>query len=328
MNTLELKARYDIIHPMTFTTILLLATTATSSPWDTLLKEEAPNWHKATGFSSEANAIFLDGEMYRGKKTRFFAYYSIPKSASETSKCPAVVLVHGGLGTAFDNWVKIWNERGYAAIAMDTCGSLPIKDEANPRKWKRHNMSGPTGWGGFSQIDEPIKDQWPYHAVSAVILSHNFLRSLPQIDKKKIGITGISWGGYLSCIASSVDHRFAWAAPVYGCGFYADGSAWAKTLSEMGERGEKWLRLWDAGVYLERAKCPFLFVSGTKDPFFTILMLKKSAEKIKGPVFYDIRKEMVHSQEAGACPESIRSFADHWSFGKALGEAISDKMPF
>jgi hypothetical protein len=57
-------------------------------------------------------------------------------------------------------------------------------------------------------------------------------------------------------------------------------------------------------------------------------MLKKSAEKIKGPVFYDIRKEMVHSQEAGACPESIRSFADHWSFGKALGEAISDKMPF
>jgi dipeptidyl aminopeptidase/acylaminoacyl peptidase len=59
-------------------------------------------------------------------------------------------------------------------------------------------MSGPTGWGGFSQIDEPIKDQWPYHAVSAVILSHNFLRSLPQIDKKKIGITGISWGGYLS----------------------------------------------------------------------------------------------------------------------------------
>jgi hypothetical protein len=57
-------------------------------------------------------------------------------------------------------------------------------------------------------------------------------------------------------------------------------------------------------------------------------MLKKSAEKIKGPVFYDIRKEMVHSQETGASPESIRSFADHWSFGKALGEAISDKMPF
>ena len=30
--------------------------------------------------------------------------------------------------------------------------------------------------------------------------------------------TGVSWGGYLTCIASSLDPRFAFAAPVYGCG--------------------------------------------------------------------------------------------------------------
>ena len=32
------------------------------------------------------------------------------------------VLVHGGGGTAFDAWVRLWNDRGYAAIAMDLAG--------------------------------------------------------------------------------------------------------------------------------------------------------------------------------------------------------------
>ena len=37
----------------------------------------------------------------------------------------AMVLVHGGGGTAFDAWVRAWVKAGYAAIAMDTCGALP-----------------------------------------------------------------------------------------------------------------------------------------------------------------------------------------------------------
>ena len=297
---------------------------ASASPWDAVLKREPPAAHAAAGFSGKARAVFLDGEGWRGKPTRFFAWYGLPDGASTDRKCPAVVLVHGGAGTAFDWWVRMWNERGYAAISMDTCGATPVRAAPGAKEWKRHEWSGPGGWGGFSQIDEPDADQWTYHAVADVIRAHTFLRSLPEVDPARIGITGISWGGYLTCIAAGVDNRFAWAAPVYGCGFYADGSAWAKTLSDMGAKGQKWLEKWDAGVYLGGARCPFLFVSGTTDGFFKVPMLKKSAATLKGQVFYDIHETMRHSQEAGAAPESIRSFADHWSFGRRMSPEISD----
>ena len=303
--------------------VALSATAASASPWDDVLRKGVPAAHEAAGFSGKSRAVFLDGEDWRGKPTRFFAWYGLPEGASVDKKCPGVVLVHGGLGTAFDKWVRMWNERGYAAIAMDTCGSVPLRAEPKSEKWKRHDWSGPAGWGGFEQVDEPPRDQWTYHAVSDVIRSHSFLRSMPEVDSARIGITGISWGGYLTCIAAGVDGRFAWAAPVYGCGFYADGSAWAKTLSDMGARGEKWLRMWDAGVYLAGARCPFLFVSGTTDYFFKVPMLKKSAAAVKGPVFYDIRETMHHGQDSGAAPKSIRLFADHWSFGRPLGPDIS-----
>ena len=42
-----------------------------------------------------------------------------PKSGR---KFPAVVLVHGGGGKAFPQWVAKWAEEGYAAIAMDLGG--------------------------------------------------------------------------------------------------------------------------------------------------------------------------------------------------------------
>ena len=83
-----------------------------------------------------------------------------------------MVLVHGGGGTAFAEWVRIWNKRGYAAIAMDTCGALPDRAPEgkpwSPEK-KRPEFGGPEGWGGFDQIDEPEIDQWTYHAVSAAV---------------------------------------------------------------------------------------------------------------------------------------------------------------
>ena len=88
--------------------------------------------------------------------------------------------------------------------------------------------------GGFHQIDQPIEDQWTYHAVAAVILANSLIRSFPQVDPNRIGVTGISWGGYLVCIVAGVDHRFKFAAPVYGCGFLGENSVWLDEFQKMG----------------------------------------------------------------------------------------------
>ncbi|MCC6356330.1 MAG: dipeptidyl aminopeptidase, partial [Verrucomicrobiae bacterium] len=66
-------------------------------------------------------AIFYDALPYEGSPTRVFAYLAVPE-VSAGKKLPAMVLVHGGGGTAFHEWAKIWYDKGYAAIAMDLEG--------------------------------------------------------------------------------------------------------------------------------------------------------------------------------------------------------------
>ena len=45
--------------------------------------------------------IFIEGEPLKGKPTRVFAWWGLPEGASADRKVPAMVLVHGGGGTAF-----------------------------------------------------------------------------------------------------------------------------------------------------------------------------------------------------------------------------------
>ena len=305
----------------------LCVATGAATPWDDVLLQPAPKTFPApadiTNTANKVQSILLEGEMFEGRSTRIFAWYGLPKGASAAQKCPAMVLIHGGAGTAYAWWVELWNKRGYAAIAMDTCGALPVR-EKDAKTWKRSGVGGPAGWGGFGEIDRPLKDQWTYHAVAAVIRANTFLRSLPEVDKQRVGVTGISWGGYLTCIVAGVDPRYGWAVPVYGCGFYGDDSEWTPLLKKMAARGEKWLAQWDASVYLAEATCPMLWVSGTKDRFFKVPMLQKSAACAKGPQYFDIRETMVHGHNAGSAPEEILSFADYFAFGKPLHPNITD----
>ena len=178
-----------------------------SGPWNMAELSSAPEWvtlerPKADG----VKAITYTGRSFRGKSTRVFAWLGIPNTGSG-EKVPAMVLIHGGGGTAFEEWVRLWVDRGYAAIAMDTCGQIPVGQYG---RWFRDEQGGPAGWGGLEQIDQPQTDQWACHAVADVILAHSLIRSLPEVDAQRTGLTGISWGGYLACIVAGVDRRFSW----------------------------------------------------------------------------------------------------------------------
>lgn len=270
---------------------------------------KAPATSPAPGFETNGvRAIFFDGLPWQGKPTRVFAFVGVPEH-KRGEKVPGMVLVHGGGGTAFAGWVKRWNDRGYAAIAMDTCGAVP---RGSYGKWQRHDAGGPPGWGGFNQIDEPVGGQWTYHAVADAVLAHSLLRSLPDVDASRIGLTGISWGGYLTCIIAGVDSRFRFAAPVYGCGFLGDNSAWLRNFEQMGkETAAKWLKLWDPSSYLPRAKMPFLWVTGTNDFAYPFDSLQKSYRLPRAPRTLCIRVRMPHGHgPAGEGPEEIRALAD------------------
>jgi hypothetical protein len=91
--------------------------------------------------------------------------------------------------------------------------------------------------------------------------------ALPEVDHRRIGITGISWGGYLTCIVAGLDDRLKVAVPVYGCGFLGDDSVWkATSLARMRpDARERWLRDFDPSQYLGGVNCPILFLNGSND---------------------------------------------------------------
>ena len=101
-------------------------TTQAAVPWDLKALGQSPSWETLQRPTADtARAIFFKGPSFQGKPTRVFAWLGMP-ALKAGEKAPGMVLVHGGGGTAFDEWVRLWVKRGYAAIAMDTCGKIPV----------------------------------------------------------------------------------------------------------------------------------------------------------------------------------------------------------
>lgn len=294
-----------------------LINTAPPVSWDLSTLYQPPSSDAAPEVQEEGvHAVYFDGLPFQGHPTRVFALYGVPETAQPA---PGMVLVHGGGGTAFAEWVRLWNRRGYAAIAMDLNGQLPIGSYGN---WQRHAWAGPLGicepeHGGMSKVDWPVEDQWPYHAVGAVLGAHSLLRSLAGVDGNRIGVTGISWGGFTTCLTAAIDTRFRFAVPVYGCGFLGENSAWLPQFAEMGpERAGRWLGLWDPKQYLPHAAMPLLWVTGTNDFAYPMDSLQRSYRLSPTPRTLCVRVRMEHAHGgAGENPAEIAAYARHFSDG-------------
>lgn len=282
----------------------------------------------STGWKG-VKALWYQGAECKGKPTKVFAYIGFP-NMDEVEKVPAVVLVHGGGGHAFARWIKIWNARGYAAIAMDTEGFLPAK------QWK-----GLTGTEGESKdkyvrqlydelIDEeytlgpendgvltpnlPQDEQWLYHGIIDTILAHNILMADQRIDKNKIGICGVSWGSVITSLAIGYDTRYAFAIPIYGSAYleYA-----ATNVCSGFHNLEKTRELWSAAERLTDVKFPILWLCALYDGAFCSYSNSLSYLATKEQESYlSIQEELFHSHEAAWAREECYRFADSVVLGK------------
>jgi dienelactone hydrolase len=256
--------------------VLLLVLTARAvdtGPWDLGALRQAPRveWGERADL---VQALFYEGEPFDGKPTRIFAYLARPEGEGPF---PAMVLVHGGGGRAFKDWAEHWARRGYVALAMDTAGHG--KDKARLPDGGPDQDDG-TKFHPFT--DAEVREMWTYHAVAAVIRGHSLLASLPEADAARVGITGISWGGYLTCIVAGLDDRLKVAVPVYGCGFLGDNSYWKDgNFDPMPpDLRERWLRNFDPSRYLAGVRCPILFLNGTNDFAYPLDSMRKSYELV------------------------------------------------
>jgi dienelactone hydrolase len=275
-------------------------------------------------------SLKYQGEAYEGKVTEVFAYYASPvtlrQSPEGKGKFPAVVLIHGGGGTAFRVWALEWAKRGYAAIAMDLNGSqpLPMEEQENPwgTKSVRLSAGGPRqdDHHKFYRLEEPFSEQWQFHSLSNIIRAHSLVRSFQEVDANRTAATGISWGGYLTNLVAGIDHRFSAAVPVYGCGFLQEGSAWDKQFDSLGaEKTARWVKLWDPSQYVGQARMPMLFINGTNDFAYFVENWDKTAVLAKKPQ-RSLIPEMKHSHLHGAEPAEIYNFVSQ-QLGKVKSPA-------
>ena len=296
-------------------------------PWNLSELKRAPAMRWLTQ-SGSVHSLLYAGERFKGTDTEVFAFYASPITLGEAkpgAKFPGVVLIHGGGGTAFAEWVHLWAKRGYAAIAMDLSGSrpmdplydvkgIPLPGQANkPETRKRLPNGGPDHGHAekFNSIGGDISDDWPYHAAASVIRAHSLLRSFPEVIADRTAVTGISWGGYTTCLVASLDDRFKAAVPVYGCGFLHEGESVQKpSIDQLGERRDAWVKAYDPSSLLPRCRVPILWVNGTNDVHYPLDSYQKGFDVVPGKKQMRLEVKMPHGHPPGWAPIEIGLFID------------------
>lgn len=222
-----------------------------SKYWNFEQLQKVPEYRDAGFPDSESKglkAILFDGLPVNGKKSPVFAYVGIPGTPIPPAGYPGIVLIHGGGGTAFPEFVKLWNSYGYAVIALDWYNQRSVIVEPSKEGETQVKMAALPG--GRRQN----------HIVNAgnMVLAHSLLRSLPNVDKDRIGFVGLSWGSWYGAMVAAIDPRFRSVIEIY-CG---DCIPKKKALIN--------------GRFLHAAKVPMYWIAGTNDQNVTPESLQRA----------------------------------------------------
>lgn len=263
----------------------------------------------AEGFAvtGGVRAVFFEALPWKGKPTRVFARLGLPEERKK--KVPGIVLVHGGGGTAFGEWVRKWNEHGFAALSIAVEGQTDerIPGASGGASWKPHAWAGPRRDGIYGDSAEPLADQWMYHAVADTVLANSLLRSLPEVDPAAVGLMGVSWGGVIASTAIGIDPRFAFAIPTYGCGHLSDaGNQYGRALGDH----RLYKEVWDPVLRMDRVKMPVLWFSWPEDKHFPLDCQAACYRAAPGPRMVSLIPGMGHGHGAAWNPPDSYAFAE------------------
>jgi len=211
--------------------------------------------------------------------TMIFAVVARPK---KPGKYPGLLVLHGGGGNAEIDKVKAWAAKGYVALSIDEPGiANPEKVPFSSGSWK----DIPYGKERFTAQPD-VRASVLFKGAVAAIQAFYLLQDQPDVIRERIGIVGISWGGYLTTLVSGFMGEQVYASySVYGSGFYDEGSTFQKQLNEMNEADRKiWLKYLDAGRRAKGIKNPFFIAAAANDNWFYPPAVMKTIKTSKGPV--------------------------------------------
>ena len=191
------------------------------------------------------------------------AWLFVPKGLDRTKKHPAIVWIHGdGVNQNYDGWHVQRNyavyysfhqyllQKGYVVIAPDYRGSIGYG-----RAWRE---------GVYMDVGgKDAKDAW---------MVTNYLKTLPYVDTERVGVWGLSYGGFFTLIAVTDQPRmFRAAVDVAGVAdyamYYEDPYHGTWTASRIGTPEQNPAVYANASPlsHVDRLERPLLVLHGTSD---------------------------------------------------------------
>lgn len=159
-----------------------------------------------------------------------------------------------------------WADKGFAVVSFDwQIGTYPAHDPAKKSRWpagvvhQDHYITSP------SEAILPL-------AVRAAGACIDWLVQADSVDAERIGVAGISWGGYLAWLVGAYEPRVKAVVPVYGCGGQFDPRYPGHGIRLPEAVAEVWRRQWDPFSIAELQSRPVAYLSSCND-FFGILPL-------------------------------------------------------
>lgn len=208
----------------------------------------------------------------------------VPRNLDRSKKHPAIIWVHGdGVNQNYDGWHVQRNyavyysfhqyllQQGYVVFAPDYRGSIGYG-----RDWRN---------GVYMDVGgKDAQDAW---------MSANFLKTLPYVDADRIGIWGLSYGGFFTLIAMT-DQPILFKAGVDVAGvvdyvmYYSDPYHGDWTESRIGrpEQNPQVYAQASPISHIDRLARPLLVLHGTADvnvPYLeSVWLIDEALKKNKG----------------------------------------------
>ena len=208
----------------------------------------------------------------------------VPKNLDPVKKHPAIIWIHGdGVNQNYNGWHVQRNyavyysfhqyllQQGYVVFAPDYRGSIGYG-----RDWRN---------GVFMDVGgKDAKDAW---------MSANYLKTLPYVDADRIGVWGLSYGGFFTLIAMT-DQPKLFRAGVDVAGvvdyvmYYSDPYHGDWTASRIGtpEQNPQVYANASPISHIDRLERPLLVLHGTSDvnvPYLeSVWLIDEALKKGKG----------------------------------------------
>ncbi|MGC9451290.1 MAG: alpha/beta hydrolase family protein [Oceanipulchritudo sp.] len=222
-----------------------------------LLRAEPVETVRMEGFPIEA--AFLVFEDALGRRCRVYAERCLIGDAPG----PALIHCPGGGQTVGREDLIDWARKGFSSVSFDwQIGNFPHHDPARKSVW-------PDGVANqIAYIRAPEEAILPV-AVQAAGVCIDWIGTSPVVDGERIGVVGISWGGYLTWLIAAYEPRIKVAVPVYGCG--GQFSTEHPNAFRFGPGvQEVWRRQWDPCSIAHLQSKPVCYLSSSND-FFGLL---------------------------------------------------------